>query len=305
MARTMTGKKNEDCGIADYLNTLTVEKGISLNTKEAYGRDLKRFFDYLKEAGKGPKKAAHGDISGFLLKLKRGGLSARSYARTLIAVRGFYRHLLRNNIIKNSPCSYIDVPSFNKKLPRYLSFEEVSGLLQSADTRAKNGLRDKAMLEVLYATGLRVSELVNLRLNDLNLQAGYLKALGKGNKERLVPLGEEAMRWLKRYIEGGRPPALKGGFSPYLFITNRKTRMTRKHFWHLIKRFGQRAGIPAEKIKPHAIRHSFATHLLEGGADLRAVQEMLGHADISTTQIYTHIATERLKKLHKRHHPRG
>jgi len=279
MARTMTGKKNEDCGIADYLNTLTVEKGISLNTKEAYGRDLKRFFDYLKEAGKGPKKAAHGDISGFLLKLKRGGLSARSYARTLIAVRGFYRHLLRNNIIKNSPCSYIDVPSFNKKLPRYLSFEEVSGLLQSADTRAKNGLRDKAMLEVLYATGLRVSELVNLRLNDLNLQAGYLKALGKGNKERLVPLGEEAMRWLKRYIEGGRPPALKGGFSPYLFITNRKTRMTRKHFWHLIKRFGQRAGIPAEKIKPHA--------------------------DISTTQIYTHIATERLKKLHKRHHPRG
>ena len=291
--------------IDSFLDYIVVEKGLAENTRASYCRDLLRFNAYIVQKGAVLEAASPEDISGFLKCLKEAGLSVGSYTRGLIALRSFYKFLVKKGHIKLSPCIAIDIPKAVKKLPEFLKFEEVEKLLSTPKTDKPLGARDKAMIEVLYATGLRVSELVTLKLNDLNLQAGYLTAFGKGSKERIVPLGEAALIWLKRYMDEARPVILKKRQNKFLFVTARGTRMTRQNFWVIIKRAAVDAKIDKRKIKPHIIRHSFATHLLEGGADLRLVQAMLGHADISTTQIYTHITNERLKNLHKSKHPRG
>jgi integrase/recombinase XerD len=298
-------KKTKDPLFHDYLNSLVVDKGLSSNTHEAYRRDLARYLTYLNKTGTTATRAAPQDITTYLAELKGRGLSPKSYTRSLVAIRGFYRYLLTNGKIKSSPCSSIELPRTQKHLPRVLSLKEVDILLTGPKMDTSKGKRDKAMLEVLYATGLRVTELVSLRLNDVNMQTGCLTVLGKGGKQRIVPLGETAILWLKRYMEEARAALLKDRDCKDLFVTARGKQMTRENFWHIIKKWAVRAGIEKDKIKPHIIRHSFATHLVERGADLRVVQEMLGHADISTTQIYTHVRSERLKKLHKRHHPRG
>jgi integrase/recombinase XerD len=298
-------KRNQDPLFYDYLNSIVVDKGLSRNTHEAYRRDLARYLTYLKKTGTTATRAAPQDIRAYLSELKGRGLSPKSYTRSLVAIRGFYRYLLTNGKIKSSPCSSIELPRTQKHLPRVLSLKEVDLLLDGPKVDTTKGKRDKAMLEVLYATGLRVTELVGLRLNEVNMQTGCLTVLGKGGKQRIVPLGETSILWLKRYMEGARAALLKGRDCKDLFVTARGKKMTRENFWHIIKKWAVRAGIEKNKIKPHIIRHSFATHLVERGADLRVIQEMLGHADISTTQIYTHVRSERLKKLHKRHHPRG
>jgi integrase/recombinase XerD len=291
--------------IDGFLNHLIVEKGLSPNTRKAYGADLTRFRNYLESKGVPMTGAVGRDISGYLLTLKDTGLSARSYARALIAIRGFYRHLASRGMIAGSPCATIDAPKLGKTLPEFLSVEEVDRLLSAPASDNIRGLRDRAMLETLYAAGLRVTELVSLRVNDVNLQAGYITAFGKGSKERVVPIGDSAMHWIKRYADEARPALLREKENGFLFVTSRGTRMTRQNFWLVIKHYALKSGIDRARIKPHVLRHSFATHLLERGADLRMVQAMLGHADISTTQIYTHVATERLKRLHEKKHPRG
>lgn len=292
--------------VEEFLTYLIVEKGLSVNTHQSYGRDLCRYKLFLDRCGRAILEAVSSDISDYLRSLVNDGLSVRSYTRGLIAIRGFYRYQARKGRISASPCDGVDMPRQHKRLPEYLSVAQVERLLSAPDTGSALGLRDKAMLEVLYATGLRVSELVGLRLNDINLQGGYLTAFGKGSKERLVPMGEASMYWIKRYMDEARA-TLKGrrADSGHLFLTVRGSRMTRQNFWVIIKNNALKAGIDREKIKPHIIRHCFATHLLENGADLRIVQSMLGHADISSTQIYTHITNERLKGLHSTKHPRG
>ncbi|HBG45951.1 MAG TPA: site-specific tyrosine recombinase XerD [Deltaproteobacteria bacterium] len=291
--------------IQRFLDYIVVEKGLSENTRLGYRKDLTRFLEYMSGSGRALGNACPEDISAYLKYLHDGGLSVRSYTRALIALRGLYRFLVRKHGLAASPCSNIDIPRLNKKLPHFLTLDEVEALLSAPKAEGALGLRDKAMLETLYATGLRVSELTGLRINDISLQGGYLTAFGKGSKERMVPLGEAAMYWLKRYAEEARPALLKKRNNAFLFLSIRGTRMTRQNFWVLIKRYGVVSGIGRERTKPHILRHSFATHLLERGADLRIVQAMLGHSDISTTQIYTHITNERLKNLHKARHPRG
>lgn len=293
--------------IDEYLDHLVMERGLSLNTRASYARDLARYMAHLKELGVRVKDARPEDVSSFLESLVKKGLSPRSYSRALIAVRGLYKFLSRTKAIAGKPPALgIKIPKFSRKLPSTLTIEEVECLLSAPGTEAPKGIRDKAMLEVLYATGLRVTELTSLGVNDVNLQKGYLAAYGKGGKERVVPMGESAMVWLKRYMEEGRPSFLKGqSASRWLFLTNRGGKMTRQNFWSIVKSLAVLAGISPSKIKPHALRHSFATHMLERGADLRIVQAMLGHSDISTTQIYTHVAKERLKGIHKNKHPRG
>ncbi len=297
--------ENSGALLSEFLDYIVVERGLSTNTLLSYGRDISRFSAALDKRGLPLLQARPADITGYLEGLKRSGNAVRSYTRALIAIRGFYKYQLKKGRVKSSPCSNVDIPRLVRRLPDFLKIDEVERLLNAPDTETPLGLRDRAMIEVLYATGLRVSELTGLRLNDLNLQAGYLTAFGKGSKERLVPFGEAAMHWLKQYLEGSRPAILKNRANKHLFVTARGTKMTRQNFWVIIKTAALRAGIERKRIKPHIIRHSFATHLLEGGADLRIVQEMLGHADISTTQIYTHITNERLKLLHKKNHPRG
>ena len=288
-----------------YLNYLVVERGLSANTNSAYKRDLIKLMNFLKLSGVGIKGAERGDISAFLLSLKESGLSVRSYSRTLVAVRGLYRFLLITKELTESPCANIDIPQLPKHLPKVLTVEVVDRLLESPDISTTIGYRNRAMIELLYATGLRVSELVTLKVASIDLQRGLVTAFGKGSKERLVPMGESAMVWLKGYMEGARKELCKGKrASTDLFVTSRGSGMTRQNFWVIIKRMALMAGIEAE-IKPHILRHCFATHLLERGADLRIVQAMLGHADISSTQIYTHVTTERLKAIHKSKHPRG
>ena len=291
--------------IQEFLDHIIVEKGLSKNTALSYGRDLEKYRAWLLKRGCDLVEASAKEVAGYMKGERESGHAVRSYTRGLIALRGFYKYLLKKGVLSQSPCTDVDIPKSVRRLPEFLTFEEVERLLDAPRPDALLGLRDKTMLETLYATGLRVSELVSLKLNDINLQGGYLTAFGKGSKERLVPLGEPAMVWLKRYMETARGRLLKGRQNRFLFVTARGTGMTRQNFWVIIKTAALRAGIDRKKIKPHIIRHSFATHLLEGGADLRMVQAMLGHADISSTQIYTHITNERLKNLHKKRHPRG
>jgi len=291
--------------VHEFLDHIVVERGLAKNTALAYGRDLTKYRVWLTKSGRGVLDATQKEISGYLKSEKEGGRTVRSYTRGLIALRGFYKFLLKKGLVNASPCVDVDIPRAQRRLPEFLTFAEVEKLLEAPNSEEIQGLRNKAMIETLYATGLRVSELVNLKLNDLNLQGGFLTAFGKGSKERLVPLGDSAMVWLKRYMETARVALLKNRQNRFLFVTSRGSGMTRQNFWVIIKTLALHSGIDRKKIKPHIIRHSFATHLLEGGADLRMVQVMLGHADISSTQIYTHITNERLKNLHRKKHPRG
>lgn len=290
--------------IEDFLHYLTVERGLAGNSVLAYGRDLAKFGRFLDAKVRNPRQVRLGEIDEFARRLSHEGLSARSIARALNAVRMFYRYLVAEKIVAEDPTAQIRSPRTLKSLPRYLTLEEVDRLLAAPDPQSPLGLRDAAMVELLYATGLRVSELVSLRLRDINLEAGYLRCVGKGSKERLVPLGRQAAQRLRVYLDGARPAILRGASHPALFLNNRGRGMSRQGLWKILKKYGRAAGLRG-KLSPHVLRHSFATHLLERGADLRSVQVMLGHADISTTQIYTHINRERLRKIYKDFHPRA
>lgn len=288
--------------IDQFLDALWAEQGVSNNTLSAYGSDLTIFAQWLKNISL--LERGGDDISRFLAFRYNQGIGSRSSARLLSTLRRFYAYQLRENRISVDPTALIDMPYIGRKLPSSLSENDVEALLKAPETLNPLGYRDRTMFEMLYATGLRVSELVGLRLEQVSLRQGVVKITGKGNKERLVPFGEEAMEWLEGYLQTIRPAILGERQSAFLFVTNRGDGMTRQAFWHIIKRRAKEAGIVKE-LSPHTLRHAFATHLLNHGADLRVVQLLLGHSDLSTTQIYTHIARERLKDLHAKFHPRG
>jgi integrase/recombinase XerD len=292
-----------DPGLVDgYLNFLTVEKGLSRNTVESYARDMGKYARFL--GGTDHRHVETRDVMSFLAHLAEEGISTPSIARCLAAVRGFHKYLLIDGHAASDPTVNVETPRGWQRLPRTLSSKEVEALLGQPDVKTLLGLRDKAMLEVLYATGLRVSELVGLRRDSVNLERGYILVVGKGEKERAVPLGDAALTAINSYVERSRPLLLKNGESEALFVSSRRRPITRQMFWKKIKQYVQQAGI-RRSVSPHTLRHSFATHLLDNGADLRAVQAMLGHADISTTQIYTHVSRERLRRLHEKYHPRS
>ena len=288
--------------IEEFIDLSWMERGLAAATLSAYRSDLSRFSRWLSGRGRRLEEARRLDVLDFLGE--HAHWPPRTVARRLSALRRFYQHLEREGRIDKNPCDRVDAPRLGRPLPGVLSEQEVERLLAAPDTETASGVRDRAMLEVLYATGLRVSELVGLRSEQVNLIQGVVRVVGKGGKERLVPLGEPAVDWLERFLRQGRAAILGTKRSPAVFPTSRGGAMTRQAFWHLVKRYAVRAGI-SQHISPHTLRHAFATHLLDHGADLRVVQMLLGHRDISTTQIYTHIARERLKVLHARHHPRG
>jgi len=288
-----------------FLAYIMVEKGLSRNTLDAYSRDLCRYLAFLESRGcREPAMVSAADIAGYIASLKGGGLSPRSRARSLSALRMFHRFLVVEGYAAINPTAVIESPRMPGKLPDILSEQEVELLLQAAGGRERYDLRDRAMLELLYATGLRVSELVKLKLADLNLIAGYLVTSGKGDKERLVPVGDAAREAVHDYLASARISKGCRGESRFLFLSRLGEPMTRQSFWNIIKKRALQAGI-RKRISPHTLRHSFATHLLANGADLRSVQMMLGHADLATTQIYTHVTNERLKNIHRELHPRG
>jgi len=284
-----------------FLNFLGVEKGLSGNTLESYKRDLRKYFAFMEK--KAPDEIKQQDILDFLSRLSEEGIAAPSSARCLSAIRGFHKYLLIDNLASIDPTVNVDAPHGWTRLPKTLSSGEVETLLNQPDLTTTLGIRDRAMLEVLYAAGLRVSELVGLRLQDMNLERGFVIVSGKGSKERAVPLGEVASAHLKEYLDRSRPLLLKGRASDAVFVSSRRRQLTRQMFWERTKHYVRKAGI-TRNVSPHTLRHSFATHLLDNGADLRAVQAMLGHSDISTTQIYTHVSRERLKRIHEKYHPR-
>ena len=288
-----------------FLHYLIVEKGLSKNTIEAYSHGLTRFLNHLK--GKGVQEirdVGKFDVRGFLLTLKKENLSAKTIVRNLVAIRTFFRFLTQEGILETNPVEDLESPKVAKTLPEILTLKEIEQLLEQPNLQTPLGMRDRAMLEMLYATGMRVSELTHLPTHQVNLEGGYVLLYGKGSKERIVPLGSEAMKWVTLYLKTARGILAKGKESPSLFINRSGKGMSRQRFWKNLKDYGQKAGL-RKRITPHLLRHSFASHLLEGGADLRSVQMMLGHADISSTQIYTHVTGERLKKIHQRYHPRG
>lgn len=288
--------------IEAFLNALWLEHGLSDNTVSAYGSDLNLFDNWL--TGISLLEVSEGDISGFLLHRQQQGHSNRSAARMLSSLRRFYGYFLREKQITSDPTQLIDAPHVGRTLPDSLSEEDVEQLLLAPEIVHPLGFRDRTMLELIYAAGLRVSELVEMTFQQVNFRQGCVRINGKGEKERLVPVGEEAMSWLEQYLAGARQDILGSRQSDYLFVTTRGTGMTRQAFWHIIKRYAKQAGIDRH-LSPHTLRHAFATHLLNHGADLRVVQLLLGHSDLSTTQIYTHIAQHRLKNLHTKFHPRG
>ncbi len=290
--------------IDTFLNYMAVERGLAKNTVSAYQDDLLAYSDFLsKRSIDALSRTERNDIVNFMLFQKDKGISANSISRRLAAIKMFYRFLVRERLLKNDPTSLIDSPKLWKKIPETLSLNEVEALLNAADLRSKQGIRDRAILETLYATGMRVSEAVNLKKDNVNLDVGFLRCIGKGNKERVIPLGKKAVASINRYLAVSRPYLLKKKQSDYLFLNRSGNKISRQSFWKIIKKYARAARIK-KPIKPHILRHTFATHLLERGADLRSVQEMLGHANISTTQIYTHINRERLKSIHKMFHPR-
>ncbi len=288
--------------IDSFIDALWVENGLSQNTLSAYASDLRIFNKSL--ATKNIHQANNSDIALFLGQRYEQGISARSSARILSSLRRFYSYLLLENHISSDPTALIDTPHIGRPLPSSLSEHDIELLLNAPEPTSILGARDKAMLEMLYATGLRVSELVSLTTNQINLRLGVLRITGKGNKERLTPVGEQAMDCLEEYMQHSRKALLSERPCNTIFVTNRAAGMTRQAFWHIVKRYAKKAGINKE-LSPHTLRHAFATHLLNHGADLRVVQLLLGHSDLSTTQIYTHIANERLKEMHSKHHPRG
>ncbi|MEJ2688127.1 MAG: site-specific tyrosine recombinase XerD [Gammaproteobacteria bacterium] len=287
-----------------FLDALWMERGLSAHTLAAYRRDLSALGLWLEQRGRTLIAARRDDLLSYLAERVAGGAKPRSTARLLSSMRSFFRYQVREGRLGEDPSARIDSPRLGRPLPGSLSEEEVDALLAAPDPDEVLGLRDRAMLEVLYACGLRVSELVTLTLEQLNPRQGVLRLFGKGNKERLVPLGEEALDWVDRYLRDARPTLMGAQLDSCLFPTARGRAMTRQAFWYRIKRHAASAGI-AKPLSPHTLRHAFATHLLNHGADLRVVQVLLGHSDLSTTQIYTHVARQRLRDLHSRHHPRG
>lgn len=302
----MTGRRMDPYQWFDqYLNYLKIEKGLAPKTINAYAGDLDRFMAYLNQQ-------AITDVDGidtptilkYIIELRKAGRNARTRARHLVAIRGFFTYLAKSNIVSGNPVKRVDLPKIGFKLPEVIDIKQVDELLEIPDRQRAKGLRDAAMLELMYAAGLRVSELIHLEITAVNLEAGFVRVLGKGSKERIVPIGRKAIDCIRDYLEQARPQLLKALMSRYLFVARGDRPMTRQGFWKLFRRYALQAGLPG-RATPHSLRHSFASHLLEGGADLRAVQVMLGHVDIATTQIYTHVAQKRLIEIHKKYHPRG
>lgn len=289
-----------------FIQYLSVEKGLAQNTLESYERDLTQYLAFVEKSGisqlMDTKKIT---IQNYLLQLKKLGRASSSVTRSMVSIRSFYQFLVRERILELDPTLNMESPRLVKRLPKILSIQEVENLLEAPETSTPFGMRDKAMLELLYATGIRVSELVNLNAGHVNLGMGFIRCMGKGSKERIIPLGRIAAKWIHNYIQSMRHQLLRESkLDDALFINHLGTRLTRQGFWKIIKKYGREAHILKE-ITPHTLRHSFATHLLDNGADLRAVQEMLGHADISTTQIYTHVSKTRIKEIYNRTHPRA
>lgn len=298
-------RRPDDPLLDQFCDALWLEDGLSRNTLESYRRDVRQFAQWLTQRGaSGLLDAAKADVLAYLAHRMATGTGARSSARLLSSLKRFYRHAVQTGKRSSDPTLAIDAPALPRGLPKTLGESDVEALLAAPEVATVLGLRDRAMLETLYATGLRVSELVGLAVAQVSRDAGVVRVMGKGAKERLVPLGEEALLWIGRYLDGARPDLLAGRTADAMFVTARGEAMTRQSFWYLVKRYAIKAGIP-KPISPHVLRHAFATHLINHGADLRVVQMLLGHSDISTTQIYTHVARERLKQLHARHHPRG
>lgn len=289
-----------------FADAMWLEAGLSKNTLSAYRSDLKQFCVFLITDRIDVKlmEVSRVEVQKYLAYCLANGVKASSSSRILSTLRRFYRYQIRENTIQEDPCSHVLSPKLGRPLPKSLSETDVEALLEAPDTNKPLGLRDRAMLETLYATGLRVSELVGLRIDEINLSVGVLRIIGKGSKERLVPIGEQATDWIERYLSLGRSALIKQNVSDAVFVTNRGGAMTRQAFWHLIKKYAVIAGIQ-NTLSPHTLRHAFATHLLNHGADLRSIQMLLGHSDLSTTQIYTHVARQRLQSMHAEHHPRG
>jgi len=290
--------------IHEFINYLSVERGLASNTLESYGRDLRQYSQYLGEDQVDLDAVSRSTIINYLVFLQKQGKATATIARRLAALKAFYQFLVREKRIKTDPTANLESPKLEKRLPRVLTVSEVERLLAQPDPSQPAGLRDRGMLELLYATGIRVSELVSLNVEDVNLETGYIRCTGKGSKERIVPLGSLAIKWVQEYLQHGRPKLVKDREEKALFVNHHGNRLTRQGFWKIVKKYAEDARIDKE-ITPHTLRHSFATHLLENGADLRSVQEMLGHADISTTQIYTHVTKDRLKEVYARTHPRA
>ncbi len=291
--------------IQEYLNYLSVERGLAKNTLESYGRDLHQYLNYLQEKKNLDFSATtQATVIGYLLQLQARGKATATLSRSLAAIKSYYHYMARENKIERDPTVNLDAPKQEKRLPRVLLVEEVEMLLEQPDLKVPVGIRDRAMLEVLYATGLRVSELVSLKIEDVNLETGYIKCYGKGSKERIVPLGSVAIKYLRLYMEHARKFLASRLMENTLFLNHHGKGLTRQGFWKIIKKYADNLNIQTE-ITPHTLRHSFATHLLENGADLRSVQEMLGHADIATTQIYTHLTKGRIKDVYEKAHPRA
>lgn len=290
--------------LESFLDTAWAERGLSENTLKSYRYDLSQLALHQQKRGRSLRDASREDLLHFLASQMQAGRSPRSLSRYLSGIRQFYRWLLREGRIRKDPSALIESPKLGRGLPKALSESQVVGLLEAPDTSTPLGLRDRTMLELMYATGLRVSELTGLGVVNVSLSQGVVRVMGKGGKERLVPLGEEALSWMRNYLDEARPALMRGADCPQVFVTARRAGMTRQAFWHSIRKYAQAAGIE-KAVSPHMLRHSFATHLLNHGADLRVVQLLLGHSDLSTTQIYTHIAREGLKRLHRQHHPRG
>ena len=288
-----------------YLNYLLIERGVAQNTLEAYGRDLQRFLAFITQKGLSYFKDATPEIIvEYLVLIKNEGLSANSMNRALAALRGFYKYLLMEKLIEQTPLANIELAKVWMRLPDTISKEEMKVILAQPGDQTPAALRDTAMLELLYATGIRVSELINLTMNSINWQVGFLTVMGKGSKERIVPIGKTAYDCVRVYVDKARPQLMQKKSTEVLFLNRFGGKFSRQGFWKMVIRYSSKAGL-IKKVHPHTFRHSFASHLLEGGADLRTVQVMLGHADISTTQIYTHITRDRLKEIHQKYHPRG
>ncbi|WP_409297967.1 site-specific tyrosine recombinase XerD [Peribacillus sp. SCS-26] len=292
--------------IKDFLHFLTVEKGLSKNTTVSYERDLKSYMKYLvnvEQIGDW-NDCQRANIVHFLSFLKGQGKSSKTLARHVASIRSFHQFLLREKVSGHDPSVHIESPQLERSLPKVLSMEEVEALLEAPETNSPLGLRDKAMLEVLYATGMRVSELISLELTDVHTDMGFVRCVGKGSKERIIPIGQAALSAIEDYLNKGRDVLMKKNRNDFLFLNHHGNRLTRQGYWKILKKLAEEARIEKE-LTPHTLRHSFATHLLMNGADLRAVQEMLGHADISTTQIYTHVTNVRLKEVYTKFHPRA
>ena len=295
---------DDDDSIDRFLNVLWMERGLSENTRLAYRTDLRHLASWSSRRGKSLLALTHSDLQAFLAERMKQGSTASSSARMLSSIKRYYRYQIRERVLNDDPSALIEAPKLAQKLPNALTEAEVEALLAAPDVSAPLGMRDRTMLELLYACGLRVSELVSLTIEQVNLRQGVVRVTGKGNKERLVPLGEECIDWLQRYLGQCRPELLDGKLSNDVFVTQRGAAMSRQAFWYAIKRYAVVAGIN-KPLSPHTLRHAFATHLLNHGADLRVLQLLLGHSNVSTTQIYTHVAKERLKSVHAQHHPRG